>query len=181
MKPIFFIYFFLFSLQGITQEKMGLYRFYENDSIDYFGNMGYRNAAGDTIVPLGKYLHCYTPEFTYFAVVLTKDKRTIAIDTNDRELFEVYIFDAMPDNEFSQYYGDGELFRIKKKGLIGFANFKGEIVIPPQFECAGYFEDGKCWVTKKCTLVSDGEYQRMVSENAYYIDTKGNFIEKADP
>ncbi len=180
-KSIILIALLLSSLTSvIAQSEGGLYRFYENDSVDYFGNMGYRNSAGDTIVPLGKYQVCFTHQFKHFAVVRTHESRLIAIDTNDNELFEVYWFDGMPDNEFSQDYGEGELFRIKINGLIGFANFKGEIVIEPQFECTSYFIGGICWVAKKCTLVPDGEYKIMESDEAYYIDTKGNFVRKAD-
>ena len=178
-RLLYLITLYLFPLTIFAQTGQpnnGLTIFYENDTVDYFAPFGFTNAAGDTIIPLGKYSKTYNQQFEYFGVVRTFEGRLIAIDTNDRELFEVYWFDNMPDNEFMKTYGEGELFRIKVNGLIGFANFKGKIVIQPQYECASYFQDGMCWVAKKCTLEPDGEYRRMVAKEAYYIDVKGNFV-----
>lgn len=169
-----------FSCTIQAQSTGGLRIIYGGDSTDFQSPTGYMNTAGDTIIPIDKYKFCYSPAFIYFAVVVTHDSRTIAIDTNGQELFEIYLFDNMPDNEYSQNYGDGELFRIIIDGLIGFANFKGEIVIQPQFQCADYFRDGKCRVAKKCRLILEGEHKRMESGRAYYIDVKGNFIAEAD-
>lgn len=161
---------------AFAQPDNNLYKFCENENCEYGTKMGYRNTEGDTIIPLGKYYVCYTYKFINFAVVLTHDSRVIAIDKNGTELYEVYWFDGMPDNEFTENYGEGELFRIKINGLIGFANLEGEIVIKPQFECADYFRNGKCWVAKKCDLVPDGEHTVMKSDEGYYIDPQGNIV-----
>ena len=52
--------------------------------------------------------------------------KVVAIDRNERILFEAYLFDNGPD-----YTSEG-LFRIIHDGKIGFANENGEVVIAPR-------------------------------------------------
>ncbi len=132
---------------------------------------GYINTSGDTVIALGKYAYCFTDTLKDYAIVMKNDGVCIAIDKNDNELYEVFLYDNGPD-----YLADG-LFRIKKNGKIGYANEDGEIIIEPQFDCAFPFEDGKAKVSNECTTVQDGEYQSWESDNWIFIDKSGNKIE----
>lgn len=123
------------------------------------GGAGYVNAQGDTIIPTGKYIHCYTDTLKTFGVVMTQDKRLIGIDRNEKELFEVYWFDNGPD-----YVSDG-LFRIVKNGKIGYADENGNVIIEPQYDCAYPFENGVAKVSKNCKAVQDGEHSVWESDH----------------
>ena len=86
---------------------------------------GYINSKGDTIIPIGKYVYCYTEVFDKIAIVLPKGaKDFIAIDRNEKELFKVLVMDNGPD-----IVREG-MFRIKLKDKIGFANMEGNIINP---------------------------------------------------
>ena len=86
---------------------------------------GYINSKGDTIIPIGKYVYCYTEVFDKIAIVLPKGaKDFIAIDRNEKELFKVLVMDNGPD-----IVREG-MFRIKLNDKIGFANMEGNIINP---------------------------------------------------
>ncbi|MFT5822338.1 MAG: hypothetical protein ACI8ZM_003594 [Crocinitomix sp.] len=129
----------------------------------------------DTIIPYGGYTFMWQRIIRDYGIVRQKQKngyyKRIGINNRGEYLFDVYIFDNSSD-----YTVEGR-FRIKKDGKIGFANEKGEIVIEPQFECAGYFQNGKARVTYKCTLVPNGEYHSVKNATWFYIDRDGNVVE----
>ena len=134
---------------------------------------GYINQIGDTIILIGKYFYCFLDTVTYFAIVGDTGKINLdvyAIDRNENRLYEVYWVDNGPD-----YIKDG-LFRIVRDEKIGYANAKGEIVIQPQFDCAGSFKNGMAKVAYDCTSIKDFEYPVMKSESWFYIDKTGKRI-----
>jgi hypothetical protein len=98
---------------------------------------GYVSSSGDTIIPIGKYIYCFTETFDKIAIVVPKNhKGYYAIDRKERLLFEVLGMDNGPD------YVENGLFRIKLEGKIGYANLQGSIVIKPQFDFALPFQNG---------------------------------------
>ena len=131
---------------------------------------GYINLDGDTIIPLGKYKHCYTDTISDFAIVMTKENKLIGIDLKERELFEVVSLNNTPDLP-----SEG-LFRIKRKGKVGFANDEGVIVINPKFKYAEPFKDGKAKVCNNCSIKNNEEYNGLKMQNAFYINKKGDRI-----
>jgi hypothetical protein len=142
-----------------------------NTEIDEVGvESGYVNINGDTIIPIGKYYYCYSDTLKYFAIVLDKGKKCIAIDKEENILFEVFWYDNGPD-----YFSEG-LFRIIKNGKIGFADRNGQIIIEPIYECATPFENGKSKVAFDCYLKEFGEYKRMESNEWFFIDNKGKIL-----
>lgn len=157
-----------------------LLRISENPKdIAYLGvPAGYVNSRGDTIVPIGKYLHCYTDTIRRFGVVAqqAKDRQNkhdvlIAINARGRKLYNVHLFDNGPD------YPCQGLFRITNdRGLIGYADTTGRVVIRPQFEAAHYFSNGEASVARKATVVQDGEYSLWESDEWFVIDLKGRKI-----
>lgn len=132
---------------------------------------GYANMNGEVIIPLGKYPLCYTDTLKNFAIVMVPQKGLVAIDKNEKHLFEVFPFNNGPDEPTEGF------FRIIKAGKIGFANMKGEIVIPAQYECAHSFKNGKAEVGLQCSTQEDGEHFYWESDNWFYIDTTGKRIE----
>jgi hypothetical protein len=129
---------------------------------------GYVNEEGDTMIAAGKYAYIFTDTFEQVAIVMTKDNRCIAIDKNEKELFEVYVFDNGPD-----YVQDG-LYRIIQGDKMGYANEAGEIIIEPRFKCATPFSNKQARVAYECDFVEDGEHMRIENAKWIYIDTEGN-------
>lgn len=134
---------------------------------------GYINQKGEVIIPLGKYERCSTDTFrTYAIVVVSGERRIVAIDRQENVLYEVFLFDNGPD-----YVSDG-LFRIIENNKIGFADsLTGEVVIQPQFVCALPFENGVAQISSDCTQTG-GEHSTWVSDNWSYIDKTGKNLAK---
>jgi|WetSurMetagenome_2_1015567.scaffolds.fasta_scaffold260154_2 hypothetical protein len=134
---------------------------------------GYVNSSGDTIIPIGKYIYCFTEKFDKIAIVLPKNKKGYwAIDRNEKLLYEVKSIDNGPD-----YVMDG-LFRIKMKNKIGYADVNGQVIIKPQFDFALPFKYGYAIVVYGGKNITDGEYQRRVGGKWGVINTSGEFIAK---
>ncbi len=139
---------------------------------------GYVNQAGDTIIPLGRYSHCFLDTATTFTMVVEQGKpvyESIAIDQQGNRLFDIYWYDNGPD-----YVIEG-LFRIRRHGRIGYADPLGRVVIPAQFGCADPFENGRARVAYECRPVGGGEpgeHQEMESEEWFYIDREGRVVEE---
>ena len=133
------------------------------------GQTGYRNSRHETVIPAGKYTMCMTDTFRSHAIVLSKDdQKWLVIDREEKVLYEVFPYDNGPD-----YPSEG-LFRIVKDGKIGYADANTyAIVIPPQFDCAYPFENGKAKVSTRCTSSKDGEHTVWTSDAWQYLDKKG--------
>lgn len=136
------------------------------------GSCGYVNSENDTIIPIGKYLVCYTDTLINFAIVLTKNYDLIGIDAKENVLYSVFFYDNGPD-----YISEG-LFRIEKDGLIGYANELGEIIIQPQFSCASPFENGLAQVSFNCEKKYEdgGEHWWWESKEWFYINKEGERV-----
>jgi hypothetical protein len=128
------------------------------------------NKRNDTIIPTGKFFATWTDTLKTFAIV-SKNSEMIGIDRNENLLFSVFSFDNGPD-----YIVEG-LFRVIRNGKIGYANKHGEVVIPCQFDCAYYFENGKAKVSNNCKTIKEGDFHRWLSDDWYYIDKQGNRID----
>ena len=139
----------------------------------------YLNERGDTIVPYGKYRFCQTDTIRNIGFVYEnrQNARIICIDNQGKELFYVFKYDNGAD-----YVREG-LFRITDdKGLIGFADTLGNIVIKPQFKFAFPFKNGKAKVTfsgeSKDVPDSNGEEHYWDSSEWYYIDKNGKMLKQ---
>src|SRR6218665_1135241 len=88
------------------------------------------------------YISFNDDRYGYFAVFGKKGSPGwTAIDANENELFKVYntsFGEPSPD-----YLIENKIRIVAKDGKIGFANYKGEIIIKPQFEIATAFHNGK--------------------------------------
>lgn len=157
------------SAYAISQETW-LYMVSEDDDPS---TAAYLNFEGDTIIKVGQYAACFTDTIKYFGTCYDNQRKAfVAIDNQGEFMYEVFFFDNGPD-----YIEEG-LFRIQEKGLIGFANEFGEIVISPKYEAASYFENGKAKVSYKAKKIQDGEHWYWDAEEWFYIDKKGNRIKE---
>lgn len=139
----------------------------------------YLNECGDTIVPHGKYRFCQTDTIRNIGFVYEnrQNARIVCIDNQGKELFYVFKYDNGADD-----VKEG-LFRITDdKGLIGFADTLGNIVIKPQFKFAFPFKNGKAKVTfsgeSKDVPDSNGEKHYWDSSDWYYIDKNGKMLKQ---
>ncbi len=164
---MFSFIFLIFALLLLTckrlQKEDYLLRFSSADESAF----GYISTNGDTVIPVGMYTWCFTDTFRTMAIVAKSPAQIIAIDREQRELYEVFIYDNGPD-----YASDG-LFRILKNGKIGYAATNGRVVIEPQFSCAFPFENGRAKVSLNCRDSLASEHRVWYSEQWFYIDRTG--------
>ena len=167
--PVILIVLFMLASCQKQQDDYWI-KVYKGEFDQVGAHTGYINRKGDTVIAIGKYQYCYTDTLREFAIVTQKTGKTIGIDRNEKELFEVFWFDNGPDPA-----AEG-VFRIVKDGKIGYANLKGEIVITPQYACAFPFEKGKAQVAYQCETIPEGEHSRWESQTWVHIDKQGNII-----
>lgn len=131
--------------------------------IEKEGLYGYADSLGAVVIePAYKFV--YTESFQNIAFI-TKGKDIIAINKSEKHLFKVFNYDNGPD-----YIEEG-LFRIvDDKGLIGFSDTLGNIIIKPQYKFAFPFEDGKAKVTNKGRSKAVGEHSYWKSRKWYFIE-----------
>lgn len=98
--------------------------------------LGFKTTLGQIKIK-PKYRHVLGSDTLYdMAFVMTLDSKWIAINKNDSVILIPYFFDNGPD-----YLEDG-LFRFVENNKIGFANSKGQKIIPAQFDFASPFSEG---------------------------------------
>lgn len=131
---------------------------------------GYVNLQGDTVIPLDQYPRCFTDTFTYYAIVLDNKRGLIGINRQGKKLFTaVWSGDAEPIPA-----SDGMIL-ITENEKYGYANSKGEIVIPPKYSCASSFDQGKAKVSNDCIEINE-EHQKWKVHSWFYIDKTGKRI-----
>ncbi|TSD64125.1 WG repeat-containing protein [Inquilinus sp. KBS0705] len=141
-----------------------------NDTIT--NKYGYINTQNDTIIPMGKYVYCYTDTFKHYAIVSKAKMGLVGIDRNERVLYKVFIYDNGPD-----YVADGYFRILDSNNNMGYADTTGKIVIKPQFGCELPFEKGSAQVSKECKVVNDDpEHWHWESDNWFYIDKLGKRV-----
>jgi len=140
-----------------------------NDTIK--NEYGYKNSNGEIVIPLGKYLRCFTDTFKTYAIVVKSNSGFLAIDRQETVLYEVFPFDNGPDEPYEG------IFRILADKKIGYADsMTGKVVIKPQFDCAWPFENGVAKVSTDCKTQQEGEHSIWLSDHWYYIDKTGKKV-----
>ena len=139
---------------------------------NFYDNYCYLNKKGDTVIPSGKYMMCYTDTFYTTALVYSNSEGLIMINRNEDLLVHVFPYDNGPD-----YPSEG-LLRIIENNLIGYADMDGNIVIKPSFECAFPFYEGFASFCTGGILVNDGEHSWWKNAKWGAINKKGNVIIK---
>lgn len=132
---------------------------------------GYVAQNGDTIIPLDKYVRCFTDTVENYAIVFDKKQGLIGIDLNENKLFN-----AVWDGEGSEIKESEDMILIIENRKYGFTNRVGEIIIKPKYKCAESFKNGKAKVSYDC-LKSNDEYYKWIMNTWTFIDKNGNEIE----
>ncbi|MGB4775209.1 MAG: WG repeat-containing protein [Daejeonella sp.] len=96
--------------------------------------IGFKSIKGEVIIS-PKYSYTYT-DTLYSMAIVHKDGEWLGIDRNEKVLLEPFIYDNGPD-----YVKEG-LFRFVENRKMGFANMKGEKIIPAKFDFVTPFADG---------------------------------------
>jgi hypothetical protein len=137
----------------------------------------YVSAAGDTVIPFGRYAMAATERFDKVALVLQPGGDWVGIDRQERVLFRPFLFDNGPD-----YPAEGVLRIVNAAGLIGYADTTtGRVVLPPQYEAAFPFEHGRARVGRRCGRVRDGEHWYWQCAAWQYIDHEGRPVPDSLP
>lgn len=176
MRIVFIIWFLLFSFLVFSQERDDYlvlkWRFVSDSVYQDLDQCAYYDTCGNEVIPFDKYPMCYTDTFRTIAFVQKEYDGIVAINRNEKILFNVFPFDNGPD-----YPSEG-LYRIIKDGKIGYADLKGNIIIKPQFTCAHPFENGKAEVSCNCSITRVGEYVSWGGGNWFYINRLGERLER---
>ena len=113
---------------------------------------------------------CNNPNNQTPLTMVEIDNKWVLVDQQKKVQYEVFLYDNGPD-----YPSEG-FIRVVKNGKIGFADAKTyAIVIPPQYDCAFPFENGKAKVSNTCKTVREGEYSSWESDAWQFVDKKGKF------
>lgn len=186
MKHFLYVFLFLTSFNNFGQTS---FKIKEVATKDWKSIYCMVDEAGKTIKVLdtAKYIISFNDEsYRYFAVFGIKgEKEWCAIDSNEKILFKVYntsFGEPSPDEII-----DNKIRIVDKNNKIGFADYKGNIIIKPQFEVATSFYEGKAIIGKKCDKVpwelpeeqnhSDCHHYSMVCKKHGFINNKGEIIE----
>ncbi len=112
--------------------------------------IGYKSLDGHVIIP-AKYLFTYTDTMHAMAIVLNQSATWVCINRNDSVILTPFIYDNGPDNV------EEGLFRFVENNKIGFANLKGEKIIPAKYDFVDFFKQGIAEYTLGGQRVNDGE------------------------
>ncbi len=167
------IYLVIFCLTSCRQVKVkDDYLILFNDTIN--NGYGYKDLAGTIVIAPGKYPVCFTDTFMAYGVVATNKNGIVAINRQEKVLYEVFAFDNGPDEP-----SDG-LFRITQNHKIGYADaVTGGVMIAPRFSCANPFMNGVAEVSDTCLTLKEGEHSSWKSNNWYFIDKSGSRVVNA--
>jgi hypothetical protein len=117
------------------------------------------------------YVSFNNDQYGYFAIFGKKGSTGwTAIDANENELFKVYntsFGEPSPD-----YLVENKIRIIDGNKKIGFANYKGEIIIKPRFEIATSFHNGKAIIAETCQKVLWDEHAKEAACHHYSIVCK---------
>lgn len=157
-----------------TVKKGVLYRQEKNEEDCEYDCYVYVNKAGDVVVDRNDFqiiMYAEDTVTTFFWGVKNGDSKIRAYNVEGQVIFDAFNYDNGPD-----YLSEG-LFRIEINGKIGYANEKGEVVIPAQYDCAMPFENGLAKVAYSCKVTPIGEYESVEPVgNWLNINKKGQLV-----
>jgi hypothetical protein len=167
MKSILTIILLLWCTMSLAQKISKIYLIQFRDATTNL--YGYKDSAGRIVIP-AKYAEAYTDTFYTIAIVFIPHEGFVGINRREQLLFHVYPFDNGPD------YPKEGLFRISEHGKIGFANMKGEKVIPDTLDFARPFSDGLAAFTEGGHSESSGEHSIWEDGHWGFINKKGEVV-----
>jgi hypothetical protein len=129
------------------------------------GRWGYRDKGGKVMIQPSYEI---AQEFSAEGIAAVVDGEGWAyIDTAGRVLVRPLVVDNGPD-----YFHEG-LARFRRQGKVGFFDRRGNVVIPPGFDFAMPFFEGRAAVCEGCSEVEDGEHRSVKGGKWGFIDRTG--------
>jgi hypothetical protein len=126
------------------------------------GLYGYRNAAGERVIPLRfQFAYPFAPEGV--AAVVENGKPEF-IDVRGEVLFEAFSYDNGPD------YFTEDRARVVVDGKVGFIDRSGRMAVAPRYDYASAFCHGLAVVCNGCV--------QGVGEHAGYSGGKWGFVDE---
>jgi hypothetical protein len=157
-------------------EESILYAVTDEENLEFGSKLAYVNMDQDTVIPFGRFAYFGTDTLRFYANVLISPDgisygRPVGINRKGEVLFDIVMYDNGPD-----YFSEG-LIRVKRNGKMGYANEKGEVVIPCHYDFAKIFENGVAEVTFEAKEFQDLDGHPRVESDAWFeIDREGNPI-----
>lgn len=133
------------------------------------------------------YVYMGDGQYGYFAILGSKHGGAwVAIDANEKVLFKVYntsFGEPSPD-----VVVENRIRIVDENERIGFADHKGQIIIPPQYEFVTSFHNRKAIIGQSCKKEPWTEHGKETDCQHYsiecrqygYIDSKGKLIKKGE-
>ena len=187
MKHIFYLIIFLISGKNFGQTK---FKIKEVETKTWKSIYYTVDEKGKIIKELdtAKYFARMSDDnYRYFAVFGIKNEPGwSAIDANGQILFKVYnasLGEISPDEII-----DNKIRIVDKNNKIGFADYKGKIIIKPQFEIVTTFHKGKAIIAENCEKIPWNKHPKENDCNHYsiackrhgFINEKGEIQELGD-
>ena len=132
------------------------------------GKFGYRNKAGELVVP-ARYVIAKC--FLETGIAAVADRHGWAyIDRHGKVVLTPFIFDNGPD-----YFAEG-LARFVKDGKMGFFDTQGRVVIDARFDWVEPFSNGRAKFCSGCKKQFHGEHWTMTGGKWGVIDKEGRIV-----
>ena len=166
MKTILLSTLLLFQLVSFGQKITADYLVAFSDSSSGKILYGFKTVKGKIIIK-PRYVYTATEKMYLMAFVVLND-HWVAINRRDSVLLTPFIFDNGPDN-----VREG-LFRYVENNKIGFANLKGQKIIPARFDFAIPFANGLAAFNVGGHTEKSGEAHSVWADGFWgFIDKKG--------
>ncbi|MGI9383493.1 MAG: WG repeat-containing protein [Methyloligellaceae bacterium] len=135
---------------------------------EHNGKFGYKNKAGETVVP-ARYIIAKC--FLETGIAAVADENSWAyIDRHGNVVLRPFIFDNGPD-----YFAEG-LARFVKDGKMGFFDIQGRVVIDARFDWVEPFSNGRAKFCTGCKKQLMGEHWTMTGGNWGVIDRQSSIV-----
>jgi hypothetical protein len=129
---------------------------------------GYRDGTGRVVIPARFQI---AGEFSRHGTAPVADETGWqVIDIAGRTLVRPFLVDNGPDD-----FREG-LARFQEGGLFGYFDERGRIVIPPRFEFAAAFSEGRAAFCSGCREIREGEHRRYAGGKWGFIDWQGREV-----
>ncbi|PIB34094.1 hypothetical protein BFP72_00955 [Reichenbachiella sp. 5M10] len=153
-----------------------LYAVSDEEYLQYGAAVSYITAEGDTVIPFGQYAYYGTDSFVHVAhVILHPDDSTYGRQVGINRLHDILFDLVMYDNGPEEAHED--LLRVLRNGKMGYANDRGQVVIPCIYAYARWFDQGRAEVTFDATQYYDLDHHlRVESDDWFEIDRQGERI-----
>lgn len=126
---------------------------------------GFKTTSGQIAIK-PRYTYIFGTDTLYDMAMVVLNAEWVAINKRDSIVLKPYIFDNGPD-----YLQDG-LFRFVENNKIGFANSKGQKIIPAQFDFASPFKEGLA------SFSIGGRMEKLNKEHSTWTGGLWGFINK---